>query len=154
MLQANSLHTVQKGNTAMSAEENKANARRIFEGINQGNLAVIDELCAPTFVSHSPPTTTHGPEAYKQSFSIGLTAFPDSHFTIEDQLAEGDKVATRYTFSGTHQGEFMGIPPTGKHVTFTGISISHWVDGKLVENWINSDTLGYLQQLGVIPSLG
>ena len=126
----------------------------IEEGFNQRNLAVFDELCAPNLVSYEPPTTTQGREAYKQLFSLRLTAFPDQHFTIEDQLAEGDKVATRYTFSGTHQGAIMGIPPTGKHLTITAISISRWVDGKLVENWINGDTLGFLQQLGVVPASG
>jgi len=138
----------------MSTEENKANFRRIFEGINQGDFAVVDEVCAPNLVSHYPSATTHGSEAFKQSFSRGLTAFPDSHYTIEDQLAEGDKVATRFTYRGTHQGEFMGIPPTGKHMKFTGMALSHWVDGKLVENWNNDDTLGFLQQLGIVPALG
>jgi predicted ester cyclase len=138
----------------MSTEENKANSRRLAERINQGDLTVIDELCTPNHVSHNPPTTTHGPEEYKQSFSMLLTAFPDLHLTIEDQIAEGDKVATRLTVSGTHKGEFMGIPPTGKHVKITGISISHWVDGKSDEVWINNDILGFLQQLGVVPALG
>ena len=138
----------------MSTEENKANSRRLIEGINQGDLAVIDELCAPNHVGHNPPITTHGPEEYKQSFSMLLTAFPDPHFTIEDQLAEGDKVVTRYRWSGTHKGEFMGIPPTGKQVTVTGISISHWVDGKSDEVWTNLDSLGLFQQLGLIPVPG
>jgi len=138
----------------MSTEENKANSRRLIERINQGDLAVIDELCAPNHVGHTPPLTTHGPEEYKQSFSMILTAFPDLHFTIEDQLAEGDKVVTRYRWSGTHKGEFMGIPPTSKQVTVTGISISHWVDDKSDEVWTNLDSLGLLQQLGVVPATG
>jgi len=138
----------------MSTEENKANSRRLVERINQGDLTVIDELCAPNHVSHNPPNTTHGSEEYKQSFALLLTAFPDLHFTIEDQLAEGDKVATRLTWTGTHKGAFRGIPPTGKHVTMTGITISHWVGGKSDEVWVNSDSLGLLQQLGVIPSMG
>ena len=138
----------------MSTEENKANSRRLTERINQGDLTIIDELCAPNHLSHNPPTTTHGPEEYKQSYSMLLTAFPDLHFTIEDQLAEGDKVAARLTVSGTHTGVFMGIPPTGKHVTMTGIAISHWVGGKSDEVWINIDSLGLLQQLGVVPKMG
>jgi len=138
----------------MSTEENKANSRRLVERINQGDLTVIDELCAPNHVSHNPPNTTHGSEEYKQSFALLLTAFPDLHFTIEDQLAEGDKVATRLTWTGTHKGAFRGIPPTGKHVTMTGMTISHWVGGKSDEVWANSDSLGLLQQLGVIPSMG
>ena len=136
----------------MSTEENKANSRRFVERINQGDLTVIDELCAPNHVSHNAQNTTHGPEEYKQSYALLLTAFPDLHFTIEDQLAEGDSVATRFTWSGTHEGAFMGIPPTGKHVTTTGMSISHWVGGKNNEVWINNDSLGLLQQLGVIPT--
>jgi predicted ester cyclase len=83
-----------------------------------------------------------------------LTAFPDLHFTIEDQLAEGDEVATRLTAGGTHKGVFMGIPPMGKQVTVTGIAISHWVGGKSDEVWINLDRMGLLQQLGVIPAPG
>ena len=138
----------------MSTEENKANSRRLIERINQGDLAVIDELCTPNHVSHNPPLITHGPEEYKQTFSMLLTAFPDLHFTIEDQLAEGDKVATRYAWRGTHKGTFMGMPPTGKHVTVTGISISHWVDGKSDEVWTNLDSLGLLQQLGAVPAPG
>lgn len=141
-----------KGTKPMSTEENKTNSRRLLEGINQGDLTAIDELCTPNHVSHNPPTTTHGSEEYKQSYAMLLTAFPDLHFTIEDQLAEGDKVATRLTVSGTHKGEFMGIPPTGKRVTATGMSISHWVDGKSDEVWIHMDSLGLLQQLGVVPA--
>ncbi len=138
----------------MSTEENKANSRRLVERINQGDLTVIDELCAPNHVSHNPPNTTHGPEEYKQSYALLLTAFPNLHFTIEDQFAEGDKVAMRITTSGTHTGAFMGIPPTGKHFTMTGMAISHWVGGKSDEVWINTDSLGLRQQLGVVPSMG
>ena len=138
----------------MSTEQNKANARRLVDRINQGDLAVIDDLCAPNHVSHNPPLITHGLEEYKQTFSMLLTAFPDLHFSIEDQLAEGDRVATRYAWSGTHAGTLMGILPTGKHVTVTGISISHWVDGKSDEVWTNLDSLGLLQQLGVVPAPG
>lgn len=138
----------------MSTEENKANSRRVFERLNHGDLTVIDELYAPNHVSHNPPNTTHGSEEYKQGFTLLLTAFPDWHTTIEDQLAEGDMVATRFTWSGTHKGAFWGIPPTGKHVTMTGMLISHWVGGKSDELWVNSDTLGLLHQLGVIPQMG
>jgi hypothetical protein len=115
----------QKGPKPLSNEENKAHSRHLVERINQGELAIIDELCTPNHVGHTPPLTTHGPEEYKQSFSVVLTAFPNLHFTIEDQLAEADLVATHYRWSGTHTGEFMGIPPTGKQVTVSGISISH-----------------------------
>ena len=83
-----------------------------------------------------------------------LTAFPDLHFTVEDLIAEGDKVVARLTVRGTQQGAFMGIPPTGKHVTVTGIDINRLAGGKSVEHWLNMDTLGLLQQLGVIPAPG
>jgi predicted ester cyclase len=138
----------------MSTEENKANSRRLTERLNQGDLTVIDELCAPNHVSHNAQNTTHGPEEYKQSFSVLFTAFPDLHFTIEDMIAEGDKVVTRNTIRGTHQGLFRGIPPTGKHVTITGIAVSHWIAGKSDEVWINTDGLGLLQQIGALPTPG
>jgi len=96
----------------------------------------------------------HGPEEFKQFLSLYLTAFPDARFTVEDDLAEGDLVVSRSTLCGTHQGEFMGIPPTGKPVTVTGIAIDRIVGGKFVEGWLNFDALGMLHQLGVIPAPG
>jgi steroid delta-isomerase-like uncharacterized protein len=98
--------------------------------------------------------TTQGLEAYKQFLSMFLTAFPDFQSTIEDMIAEGDKVVTRQTFRGTHTGDLMGIPPTGKQVTMSGIVISQFVNGKCVELGANNDDLGLLQQLGVVPSMG
>jgi len=83
-----------------------------------------------------------------------LTAFPDLYFTVEDLIAEGDEVVARVTMSGTQHGAFMGIPPTGKHVTITGIDINRFVGGKSVEHWVEMDTLGMMQQLGVIPAPG
>jgi steroid delta-isomerase-like uncharacterized protein len=138
----------------MSIEENKANVRRGFEAVNQKNLAVFDELLTPDVVVHSASTTTQGLEAYKQSLSMYLTAFPDLQFTIEDMIAEGDTVVVRYTTRGTHQGNLWGIPATGKQVSATGIFIDHLVNGKAVEQWTNFDDLGLLQQLGVIPMPG
>jgi len=138
----------------MSTEENKALMRRWIEAVNQRNLAVFDELCAPEFVYHDASKTMQGLEPYKQFLSMYLTAGPDLHFTIEDEVAEGDKVVTRYTTRGTHLGSFMGIPPTGKHVTVTGIAITRIANGKAVEEWANADDLGLLQQLGVIPAPG
>jgi predicted ester cyclase len=95
-----------------------------------------------------------GLEAYKQLLSVYVTAFPDLQFTIEDMIAEGDTVVVRYTTRGTHQGNFRGIPPTGKQVSGTGMFIDRLVNGKAVEQWFNGDDLGLLQQLGVIPSMG
>ena len=139
----------------MSTEDNKALVRRGFEeGFNQRNLALFDELCAPEIVYHNASMTIQGPESYKQYLSMLLTASPDLHITVEDQMAEGDKVVTRYTTRGTHQGPFMGIPPTGKHVTVSGIAIIRIANGMAVEEWANADELGLLQQLGVVPALG
>jgi len=138
----------------MSAEENKAILRReMVEVWNKGNLAVVDELVANNFVLHDPsqPTEVRGPEGLKQYVTAFRTAFPDLHITFEDQVAEGDKVATRITLRGTHKGELAGIPATGKQVTITSISIDRLEAGKFVETFVSSDTLGLLQQLGVIP---
>src|SRR5205823_14624824 len=95
-----------------------------------------------------------GIEGSKQFIAMYLTAFPDVHFTVEDIIAEGDKVVTRLTVRGTQQGAFMGIPATGKQTTSTGIDINRIVDGKSVEHWLEMDTLGLLQQLGAVPAPG
>ena len=138
----------------MSTEDNKAHVRRGFEEVNQKNLAVFVELLTPDVVLHNASTTIQGLEGYKQFLSLLITAFPNLQFTIEDIIAEGDFVVVRYTTRSTHQGNFMGIPPTGKQVSGTGMFIDRLVNGKAVEQWINSDTLGLLQQLGVIPAPG
>jgi len=139
----------------MSTEDNKANARRFIEEVwNRGNLAVIDEITSPNYVDHDPAMTVQGIEGLKQFVSMYLTAYPDTHFTIEDQIAEGDTVVTRWTAHGTHKGPLMGIPPTGKQVTVTGITIDRFANGKGVESWVNYDALGMMQQLGVVPSMG
>ena len=139
----------------MSTEDNKTNVRRfIEEGWNQGNTAVFDELFAADYLGHDPNGPLHGPEGFKQYFATYRSAFPDTHLTIEDQIAEGDKVVTRWTATGTHQGPLMGIVPSGKHVTITGITITRIASGKAVEDWVNFDTLGMLQQIGAIPAPG
>jgi len=140
----------------MSTEDNKAIVRRLIEeGFNQRNLAIFDELYAPDFVYHLGSTAIQGREPYKQFTLMSFTSFPDVRFTIEDQVAEADEVVTRWTWRGTHQGPFQGIPPTGKHVMVTGVGINHFAaNGKIVENWTNMDILGLLQQLGVVPALG
>jgi steroid delta-isomerase-like uncharacterized protein len=138
----------------MSTEDNKAFMRRVYEDIyNQRNLALLDEVCVPDFVVHNASMTIQGLEAYKQFVSRLFTAFPDGRYSIEDMIAEGDRVVVRHTFRGTHQGDYMGIPPTGKEVTTTSIVITRIANGKGIEAWINSDNLGRLQQLGVIPKL-
>jgi steroid delta-isomerase-like uncharacterized protein len=140
---------------AVSAEENKALARRAIEEMfNEGNLDVADELLAPDYVDHdaSSPEEIRGPEGFKRFVATARSAFPDTHVRIEEQVAEGDLVATRYVFSGTQEGELEGIPPTGNRVEFSGISIDRISGGKLAETWDNYDAMGMMQQLGVIPS--
>lgn len=136
------------------SEKNKTLSRRVNEEcFNRGNLAIADELLAADYVDHAaPPGLAAGVEGFKQLVALYRTAFPDLHVTIEDQIAEGDRLATRFTTRGTHQGELMGIAPTGKVVTVSGIAIERMVGSKIVEHWLVSDQLGMLQQLGVIPA--
>jgi predicted ester cyclase len=140
----------------MSTQDNKAVVRRFYEEVvNQKNRAALAEVFDPNLVDHfAPPGAPGGLEGAWQTFDMFQTAFPDQHFTIEDMIAEGDRVVSRVTMSGTQQGPFMGIPPTGKHVTMTGIDINRFVGGKSVEHWVEMDRLGLMQQLGVIPPLG
>ncbi len=140
----------------MSIEENKALIRRGTEVLNRGNVTEIsttlDELFVPDFVRHDPAGGFRSREDYKQFLFSLLAALP-GQFTIEDlMIAEGEKVVLRYAFHGTHQGQWRGVPPTGKPVTFTGIFIYRIVDGKAVEGWENADALGLVQQLGLIPA--
>lgn len=135
------------------SEQNRRLVRRTFDEVyNQGNLALVDELVAHDFVIHSPSAEIQGPANTKQYVAMLRRAFPDLHFTIEDQLVDGDKVVTRWTARGTHRGEFQGIPPTGKQGRMTGIDIDRFAGGKVVECWTNADELGLLQQLGAMPA--
>jgi predicted ester cyclase len=137
----------------MSVEQNKANVRRGFEeGINQNELHVFEELIGATYVNHSMPAPVSGPEGFKMVIGMFRAAFPDLHITLEDVLGEGDKVATRGYFTGTHQGEFNGIPATGKQVKVSYIDLWRIENGKAIENWVQMDMLGLMQQLGVIPA--
>jgi steroid delta-isomerase-like uncharacterized protein len=139
----------------MSTEDNKAAIQRVFEEVlNQGNMAVVDEVYSPDNVFHTSTGPVHGFEGLKQFVNMYRSAFPDIQFTIEDLIAEGDKIVTRYTARGTHRGDLQGIPPTGRQVTVTGIIISRFANGKFVEGWLDFDALGMLQQLGVIPAPG
>jgi steroid delta-isomerase-like uncharacterized protein len=138
----------------MSTEDNKALVRRLFDANNQRNWTGYYELIAPDFVFHNASTTVQGREAYQQYLSMLITVFPDLHYTIEDLIAEGDRVVARYTNQGTQQDTFMGIAPTGKQFTGTGILIYRFANGKYVEGWANYDSLGLVQQLGVVTSMG
>jgi len=139
------------------SDQNKVAARRMIEEVwNQANLGLIDELVSPNATFHDanvPGGTFSGPEGMKQFVQIYRGAFPDVRMTINDQIAEGDQVVTRWTATGTHKGALMGIAPTGKFATVTGVDIDRYQDGKVVEAWASYDMLGLLQQLGVVPSL-
>jgi steroid delta-isomerase-like uncharacterized protein len=137
----------------MGAETNKEIIRRLAEEPWRGNLDVIDEHVADDYVGHDPsqPEPLRGPAGVKQFVEAYRTAFRDVRITVEEQLAEGDTVATRWTGRGTHEGELMGIAPTGKEATVTGITISRLRNDKVVEEWTNWDTLGMLVQLGAVP---
>lgn len=141
---------------APSAPSPREIGHRWAELWNAGvDLALIDELVAPNFVSHSaPPGLPAGREGVKQWVTLFHRAFPDLYSTVEDLIVEGDKVVERFSGGGTHRGDFFGIPPTGKKATTTGINILRIADGQIVEHWGNGDDLGFMQQLGVIPSMG
>ncbi len=139
----------------MSAENNKATALRWYESVfNAGRLELIEELFATNFVDHDPSNPLPGYVGLRQLVGMYRSAFPDIHLSVEDTIAEGDKIVTRFTGRGTHKGPLMGIPPTGKKVTITALDILHFKDGRIVEHWGNQDLLGMMQQLGVIPAPG
>ena len=136
----------------MSAEENKALVRRFYEQFwNKGDLVSIDELLAPDFVDHNPQALAPGREGAKQLLTTYRAALPDLQITVDDLIAEGDKVVARYTARGTQRGDMPGIPATGKHATVTGIDILRVAGNQIAEHWGEADQLGMMQQLGVIP---
>ncbi len=143
----------------MSTEDNKALVRRAIEEVwNQGNVALADELYAPTVIYQNPGVAdVRTLEDFKRFVTAFRSAFPDGHTTIEDLIAEGDQVVLRYTFRGTNTGDFvtpMPLPATGKQVIMTGIAIARVTSGKAVEVLDMGDNLGLLQQLGLIPAPG
>jgi steroid delta-isomerase-like uncharacterized protein len=140
----------------VSAEENKAVLRRWIEAYNERDLQAEADVLAPDYVAHVPaaPGPLEGLEAWRQFSGSFAEAFPDIRLTIEDIMAEGDMVAARVAFRGTHRGEFQAIPPTGKEVNFTAMEINRVVEGKVEEHWVELDLLGLMQQLGAIPEPG
>ena len=136
------------------SEENKALVRRFFGEYPKVDQSLVDELIAEDFVDHNPPGPNIAPgrEGVKQVMAGRRSAFPDSRVTVDDQVAEGDKVVNRQTITGTHLGDFMGIPPTGKSFSIGAIAIFRIEDGKIVERWGETDMTGMMQQLGVMPS--
>ena len=135
------------------SESNKELSLRVNNEVwNEGKINLIDELVSADFVNHSaPPGLPTDREGFKQFVGMYRAAFPDVQITIEDILAEGDRVMTRWSATGTHQGELMGIPASGKHVTVTGMSENRISGGKIVEQWNEFDDLGMMQQIGAIP---
>jgi steroid delta-isomerase-like uncharacterized protein len=139
------------------SEQNIALVRRAVEEVwNRGNFAVVDDLAASDIVIHGAANggDLHGPEGIKQFYGALHAAFPDIRFTIEDQIAAGDRVVTRWTARATHTGDYQGIPATGKQFTLRGIDIDRFAGGKVVECWPVADELGLLRQLGVVSPEG
>ena len=137
----------------MSTEENKDLARRSWEMlVNQQNPDAIDELYTPNFVWHEPDQDIQGSEEARQFLSAYLSAFPDMHVSVEEVIAEGEKVVTRWTIRGTHQGELEEFgPSTGRQIEIKGITIHRIEDGKIAEEWERYDNLSIMQQLGLAP---
>jgi predicted ester cyclase len=143
-----------KKENSMSAEANKFLVRRFYEEIDKGNLDILDELVAPDYLDHNPPPFPGmhaGLEGLKQAFKVFRDATP-GHHQIEDQIAEGDKVVTRLTSHGKHEGDLPGAPKTGNDLKMTSITIHRIANGKLVEKWAEKDMLGFLRQIGVMPA--
>lgn len=139
----------------MSTAENKALVRRFYEEIDKGNIDVLDELVAEDYMDHNPPPfpdLAPGREGLKQAFRMFLKATPGYH-RIEEQIAEGDKVVTRMTSLGKHEGDLPGAPRTANDLKMTSITIHRIANGKLAEKWSDKDTLGFLQQIGVLPPM-
>lgn len=136
----------------MTTDDNKALVQRFFEEVvNQRNLTALDQFVAPGGINHTVPAGM--PQDANQFLGLYLNAIPDGKVTVEDLMADGDRVVARVSFSGTHQGAFRGIHPTGKQITVMGINIFRIANGKLVEHWGLTDRLSVLQQLGVVAPL-
>ena len=141
----------------MLSETNKTVSRRFFDEVfSKGKLNVLDEIVAKDHVNKGPgtlPGLPTGPEGAKQLITVYRNAFPDLHFTIDEQIAEGDKVVTRWTAHGTNKGELLGMPATDRSSTVTGMAVDRIANGKIAESWGIFDQFGMMQQLGVIPTL-
>jgi steroid delta-isomerase-like uncharacterized protein len=136
---------------------NKATSKRLTDALNSGDAELIattiDELVAPDALIRTPlPIEATGTELAKQVFAHLLRGYPDLRITVEDLIAEGDKVVSRNTVTGTHQGEHLGVPPTGKSVTYSEVIIARFADGRIAETWAVVDVLSQMRQLGAIPA--
>ena len=140
----------------MSAD-NKAIVRRLYEEVwNKRKLEVIDEIISPSHALQASNIfgSSIGPEAYKRNALLFFAGYPDLHWTIEDTIAEKDKVVACWTISGTHKGDYLGVPATNKKVSVEGITIHHITNGKIMDSYVSWDIWGMMQQLGVVPVLG
>ncbi len=137
----------------MTTAQNKALVREFVDLINAQDLNTALTLFSPNFVDHTPPAGGFPPglEGVYAFFTMQFAAFPDARITSQDMIAEGDKVVHRMSGEGTHQGEFMGVPPTGRRITWSFIDIWRIADGQLAEHWVEADIMGVMQQLGVLP---
>ena len=138
----------------MSTEDNKHTLRRFYEAIDRQEIAALDRFVSANYIDHNPlpmPGAAAGFEGLKQAFAAFVTAFPDSVHTLEDIVAEGDKVVARVVGKGTHRAPFMGVPASGRQISMEGIAIYRFEHGKIVEKWGQQDRLGVMIQLGVIP---
>ncbi len=134
--------------------ENKMVVRRFFEEIfNHYNLAAADELVGENYINHNAaPTEEPGRQGLKNFVMYAHSGLKDIHFTVDDMIAEGDQVATRWTCTAIHTGEFAGVPATGRRVTISALNIHRVVDGQIAEGWLQWDIIGYLQQVGAMPA--
>jgi predicted ester cyclase len=141
--------------STMSSEQNKAIVRRLLEEPWKGDLRVVDELVDRKYVGYDPsiPEPLRGPDGFKENIATYRAAYSDARITVDEQIAEGDMVATRWTGRGKHDGDLMGIAPTGKQVKVSGLTLSRLANGKVIEEYTNWDTFGMMQQLGVVPEL-
>jgi steroid delta-isomerase-like uncharacterized protein len=156
MPEEKSVNNSEEGAQAMSAQENKEKVRRVLEeAFSQGKVEVIDEVLHSDFVCWDPnsePGEIRGADTIKGEIEYFRNAVPDLTYTVEDQVGEGDKVVSRYTVSGIHQGEFFGVPGSGRRIEMTGIQIDRFDEsGKLVEEWPEYDLLGAMRQMGAVP---
>ena len=140
----------------MSAEESKGIVRQFWGVWGEGNIELVDELLAPDYVNHSPatPELPTGPDGVKGVVAMFRSGMPDLRVLVGDMIAEGDKVATRYTLEGTHEGELFGVPPTGQRLSIKSFTVERVSDGKIRDHWRVSDTLDMMQQLGIFPPPG
>jgi predicted ester cyclase len=145
------------GDQATLAENRRIGRRVLLEIWSAGKLEVVDELYAPDYVDHvargPEPGVVRGPDGLKQAVTMFRSAFPDLSYTIEQEMAEGDCVMTRFSATGTHRGPFLSMEPSGRSVTYTGVDINRIVDGRVVESWVYYDALGLLEQVGLVPRI-